>query len=86
MTLHIPPEIEQRVEALAQETKRDPQGLLTELLDDALESSAEPPRDWDDYLRYRFERGMEAEARGEAFEVSPRDLMARIRARVEKAM
>jgi predicted transcriptional regulator len=86
VSLHIPPEIEQRVEALAQETKRDPQSLLTELLDDALESPVELPRDYDDYLRYRFERAMAAEARGEAFEISPRDLMARIRARVEKAI
>jgi len=86
MPLHIPPELEQRVEALAQETKRDPQSVLAELLDDALEASPEPPRDWDDYLRYRFERGMEAAERGEAFEIRPGDLLARIRARVEKAL
>ncbi|MGC4089451.1 MAG: hypothetical protein QM756_16490 [Polyangiaceae bacterium] len=40
----------------------------------------------DQSLRYRFERGMEAEARGEAFEISPRELMARIRARVGKSV
>jgi hypothetical protein len=36
-----------------------------------------------DYARFRFQQGLEAEARGEAFRIAPRELMARICERVE---
>jgi Arc/MetJ-type ribon-helix-helix transcriptional regulator len=40
------------------------------------------PEDWTDYLRYRFEQGRAAIARGEFSQDSPAVLMARVRARV----
>jgi hypothetical protein len=42
------------------------------------------PHDWNDYLRYRFEEGRAAMARGDYSETPPAELMARVRARVEK--
>ncbi|MBV9949711.1 MAG: type II toxin-antitoxin system ParD family antitoxin [Myxococcales bacterium] len=42
------------------------------------------PHDWNDYLRYRFEQGRAAFARGDYSEEPPAALMARIRARIEK--
>jgi predicted transcriptional regulator len=38
--LIVPPELEQRVAALARETSRDPQDVLTDLLDEALDDDA----------------------------------------------
>jgi len=40
MPLIVPPELEQRVTALAQETSRDPQAVLADLLDEALGDDA----------------------------------------------
>ena len=40
MPLVVPPELEQRVADLARETARDPQEVLSELLDDALNDDA----------------------------------------------
>jgi Arc/MetJ-type ribon-helix-helix transcriptional regulator len=45
---------------------------------EALEHELEtppPPHDWNDYLRYRFEEGRKAFARGEAVELSVDELM-----------
>jgi predicted transcriptional regulator len=53
--------------------------------DEELESgtAATYPHDWNDYLRYRFEEGRKAVARGEFFDGPPAELIARIRERVE---
>jgi predicted transcriptional regulator len=40
MALHLPPELERRVVKLADETRRDPQEVLADLLDGALEDDA----------------------------------------------
>ncbi len=40
MPLVVPPELEQRVADLARETARDPQEVLSELLDEALNDDA----------------------------------------------
>jgi predicted transcriptional regulator len=40
MPLHIPPELEQRVATLAQETQREPDSVLAELLTEALDEDA----------------------------------------------
>lgn len=40
MALLLPPELEQRVTALAQRTSRKPEDVLAELVDDALEDDA----------------------------------------------
>jgi len=77
MALIVPPELAQRVAALAQKTARDPQELLAVLLDDAL-------RDDDDFIAFARQRWAEGDAaveRGEFFEGSPRDIMDRIRAK-----
>jgi hypothetical protein len=77
MALMVPPELEQRVTALAARASRDPQELLTDLLDDAL-------ADDDDFIafaRQRWADGDAAVARGEYFEGAPSDIMARIRAK-----
>jgi putative addiction module CopG family antidote len=42
------------------------------------------PHDWNDDLRYRFEEGRKAFALGDYSEEPPAELMARVRARVEK--
>ena len=77
MALVVPPEIEQRVTALAQKTSRDPQELLADLLDEALaEDDA-----FIDFARQRWADGDAAVARGEYFEGTPSDIMARIRAK-----
>jgi Arc/MetJ-type ribon-helix-helix transcriptional regulator len=52
----------------------------------ALAERDEAEQDWLDHARARFHEGLEAEARGEALEATPRELMARIRTRVEKAV
>ena len=41
MPLNVPPELEQRVAALAAETRREPQAVLTELLGAALDEDAD---------------------------------------------
>jgi predicted transcriptional regulator len=115
MPLHLPPDLERRVAALAAQTHREPDAVLAELVGVALDEDeafrqevragiaeldrgegidheevvrgphADPlPHDWNDYLRYRFEQGRAAIARGEYSDVSPAELMARVRARVEK--
>ena len=89
MPLHLPPELERRVTRLAMETHREPDSVLANLLEAALDDDealpeAPLPHDWNDYLRYRFEQGRAAIARGEYSEASPAELMARVRARVEK--
>jgi predicted transcriptional regulator len=115
MPLHLPPELERRVAQLAMETHREPDSVLANLLEAALDDdeafrhevraglkeldsgegidhedallglqTALLPHDWNDYLRYRFEQGRAAIARGEYSEASPAELMARVRARVEK--
>jgi predicted transcriptional regulator len=115
MPLHLPPELERRVTQLAAETHREPDSVLADLLEAALDDdvafrqevragvaeldrgegidheeavlgpqAASLPHDWNDYLRYRFEQGRAAIARGEYSDVSPAELMARVRARVEK--
>jgi Arc/MetJ-type ribon-helix-helix transcriptional regulator len=48
-----------------------------------VEAASEVPHDWTDYLRYRFEEGRKAIARGEYFSGPPAELIARIRERVE---
>jgi hypothetical protein len=49
------------------------------------ELDVEPlPHDWNDYLRYRFQQGRDAVARGAYSEASPAELMARVRARIEE--
>ncbi len=53
---------------------------------DALDERDDDAREWLEYARLRFRQGLEAEARGEAFHLAPRDLMARIRERVEGAL
>lgn len=77
MALIVPPELEQRVTALAEKTSRDPQEVLADLLDDALAD--------DDALvilaRQRWANGDAAVARGDYFEGSPREIMDRIRAK-----
>jgi hypothetical protein len=49
-----------------------------------LGAQAPLPHDWNDYLRDRFEQGRAAMARGDYLETPPAELMARVRARVEK--
>jgi predicted DNA-binding protein len=77
MALIVPPELEQRVTALAQKTSRDPQELLTDLLDEALAEDD----DFIAFARQRWADGDAAVARGEYFEGTPGDIMARIRAK-----
>lgn len=77
MALIVPPELEQRVTALAQRMSRDPQDVLADLLDEAL-------ADDDDFIAFgqkRWAEGDAAVARGEYFEGSPREIMDRIRAK-----
>lgn len=50
----------------------------------ALKERDEAEREWLGHARARFQHGLEAEERGEILEATPRELMARIRARVEK--
>jgi putative addiction module CopG family antidote len=58
---------------------------LVDGIERELDLDSEPlPDDWNDYLRYRFEQGRAAIARGEYSEASPAELMARVRARVEE--
>jgi predicted transcriptional regulator len=52
--------------------------------DEEAGTQAPLPHDWNDYLRYRFEQGRAAMARGDHSETPPAELMARVRARVEK--
>jgi hypothetical protein len=75
MALIVPPELEQRVTALAQEMSRDPQELLADLLDEAL------GEDFIAFARQRWADGDTAAARGDYFEGSPREIMDRIRAK-----
>jgi predicted transcriptional regulator len=113
--LQLPPELERRITALAAQTHREPQSVLTDLVeagldedealrlevragldeldrgegidhDEAEQGAQAPPlpHDWNDYLRYRFEQGRAAIARGEYSEASPAELIARVRARVER--
>ena len=46
--------------------------------DEELDPAAGYPHDWTDYLRYRFEEGRKAIARGEYFDGPPAELMARM--------
>ena len=84
MPLHLPPDLERRVAALAAQTRREPEAVLAELVGAALDEDAPLPHDWNDYLRYRFEQGRAAMARGDYSEEPPAELMARVRDRVEK--
>ena len=84
MALQLPPDLERRVTQLAADAHREPQAVLTDLLGAALDDDAPLPHDWNDYLRFRFEQGRAAIARGEYTEEAPATLMARVRARVEK--
>jgi predicted DNA-binding protein len=77
MALRVPPELEQRVRALAERTSRDAQELLTDLLDEALADD----NDFIAFARQRWADGDAAVARGEYFEGAPSDIMARIRSK-----
>ena len=59
---------------------------IEDVLCASVEALQHREQEWLDYARFRFQQGLEAEARGEAFRVAPRELMARIRERVEKAL
>jgi hypothetical protein len=77
MALHLPPELEHRVVQFAEETHRDPQDVLVDLLDEALGSG-------EDFLAFAKQRWAESDAavaRGEYFEGSPSEIMDRIRAK-----
>jgi hypothetical protein len=89
MPLHLPPDLERRVTALAAEAHREPAAVLAELVVAALDADVdvelarggEPlPHDWRDYLRYRFEEGRKSFDRGEGLEVTPDALMDGIEA------
>jgi Arc/MetJ-type ribon-helix-helix transcriptional regulator len=85
MTIELPRDLEERARALAAsgEYGGTPADVVKAGLDE-LEARAESEHDWTDYLRFCFEQGRAAVARGEYTEASPAELMARIRARVEK--
>jgi hypothetical protein len=75
MALIVPAELEQRVTALAQKTSRDAQELLTELLDEALARDD----NFTVFARQRWADGDASVARGEYFEGTPGDIVARVR-------
>ena len=77
MALIVPPELEQRVTALAEKTSRDPQELLADLLDEALAEDD----NFIAFARQRWADGDAAVARCDYFEGSPREIMDRIRAK-----
>jgi Arc/MetJ-type ribon-helix-helix transcriptional regulator len=85
MAIELPRDLEERALALASsgEYGDTPADVVRAGLDE-LEARAESEHDWTDYLRFRFEQGRAAVARGEYTETSPPELMAQIRARVEK--
>jgi hypothetical protein len=91
MPLHLPPELERRVAALAAQTHREPESVLADIVgaalddDEALRSEVRAgpeglPHDWNDYLRYRFEEGRKAFARGEGVTIAVDELMDGIEA------
>lgn len=74
MALQVPPELEQRVTALANATQREPQAVLAELLAAALED--------DEALRLQIHDGLAALDRGEGI---PHDeAMLRLRDTIER--
>ncbi len=82
--LDIPDETHARLNDVARASGRNADSLAAEALEAFVEGEGTPlPRDWADYMRYRFEEGRKAMARGEYTGASPSELMARIRARVE---
>jgi len=74
MALQLPPELEQRVTALAHATRREPSAVLAELVADALDDDEE------EALRLRIAESRAQVARGEG--VEHRAAMQQIRSRL----
>jgi|HubBroStandDraft_1064217.scaffolds.fasta_scaffold05941_8 Arc/MetJ-type ribon-helix-helix transcriptional regulator len=85
MAIELPQDLEERTRALAAsgEYGGTPADVVQAGLDE-LEARAETEHDWTDYLRFRFEQGRAAIARGEYGDSAPAELTARIRTRVEQ--
>jgi len=74
MAMQVPPELEKRVTALAVATQRDPQSLLAELLDTALDDN--------EALRLEVHEGLAELERGEGIEHGA--AMLRLRTALER--
>ena len=61
-------------------------GSIEDLVWVGIAALEEREQEWLEHARLRFQQGLEAEARGEAYRIEPGELMARLRARVEKAL
>jgi len=86
MAIELPQELEDRAQAhVALGAYPNVVEVVRAALD-ALDERDEAAEEWLEHAGSRFRQGLEAEARDEAVEIAPRDLMARIRARVEKAV
>ena len=88
MTIELPADVEERARARVDAGEYPSMDEVVraglEALDLLDDEDALAPDEWLTVARQRWAEGDAAVARGEYFEGSPRELMARIRARVEK--